>query len=73
MAETVIIDRPSTEPASLPAIVEARATAIARAEAAAGHVKVKTEMLQLRLMEKRKELVRRADVDALIDGKPVSP
>jgi len=29
MAETVIIDRPSTEPASLPAIVEARATAIA--------------------------------------------
>ena len=44
-----------------------------RAEAAAGHVKVKTEMLQLRLMEKRKELVRRADVDALIDGKPVSP
>jgi len=30
-------------------------------------------MLQLRLMEKRKELVRRADVDALIDGKPVSP
>jgi hypothetical protein len=39
-----------------------------RAEAAADHVKVKTEMLQLRLMEKRKELVRRADVDALIDG-----
>jgi hypothetical protein len=25
-------------------------------------------MLQLRLMEKRKELVRRSDVDALIDG-----
>jgi hypothetical protein len=25
-------------------------------------------MLQLRLMEKRRELVRRADVDALIDG-----
>jgi hypothetical protein len=30
-----------------------------RAEADADHVKVKTEMLQLRLMEKRKELVRR--------------
>src|SRR5258708_40144655 len=34
-----------------------------RAEADADHVKVKTEMLQLRLMEKRRELVRRADVD----------
>ena len=39
-----------------------------RTEADADHVKVKTEMLQLRLMEKRRELVRRADVDALIDG-----
>jgi hypothetical protein len=39
-----------------------------RSEADADHVKVKTEMLQLRLMEKRRELVRRADVDALIDG-----
>ena len=39
-----------------------------RAEADADHVKVKTEMLQLRLMEKRRELVRRADVDELIDG-----
>jgi hypothetical protein len=39
-----------------------------RTEADADHVKVKTEMLQLRLMEKRKELVRRADVDELIDG-----
>jgi hypothetical protein len=39
-----------------------------RTQADADHVKVKTEMLQLRLMEKRKELVRRADVDALIDG-----
>ena len=38
-----------------------------RAEADADHVKVKTEMLQLRLMEKRRELVRRGDVDALID------
>ena len=37
-------------------------------EADADHVKVKTELLQLRLMEKRRELVRRADVDALIDG-----
>ncbi|PSO17522.1 hypothetical protein [Bradyrhizobium sp. MOS002] len=39
-----------------------------RAEADADHVKVKTEMLQLRLMEKKRELVRREDVDALIDG-----
>jgi hypothetical protein len=39
-----------------------------RAEADADHVRVKTEMLQMRLMEKRRELVRRADVDALIDG-----
>jgi len=38
-----------------------------RSEADADHVKVKTEMLQLRLMEKRRELVRRADVDAPID------
>ena len=38
-----------------------------RAEADADHVKVKTEMLQMRLMEKRRELVRRVDVDALID------
>ena len=30
-----------------------------RSEADADHVKVKTEMLQLRLMEKRRELVRR--------------
>ena len=39
-----------------------------RTEADADHVKVKTEILQLRLMEKRRELVRRADVDELIDG-----
>jgi hypothetical protein len=39
-----------------------------RTEADADHIKVKTEMLQLRLMEKKRELVRRADVDALIDG-----
>ena len=39
-----------------------------RTQADADHVKVKTEMLQLRLMEKKHELVRRADVDALIDG-----
>jgi hypothetical protein len=38
-----------------------------RSEADADHIKVKTEMLQLRLMEKKRELVRRADVDALID------
>jgi hypothetical protein len=36
-----------------------------RAEADADHVKVKTEMLQLKLMERKRELVRRADVDAL--------
>jgi hypothetical protein len=39
-----------------------------RTEADADHVKVKTEMLQLRLMEKRGELVRREDVNELIDG-----
>jgi hypothetical protein len=38
-----------------------------RSEADADHVKVKTEMLQLRLMEKKRELVRRADVDELLD------
>jgi hypothetical protein len=39
----------------------------ARSQADAAHVAVKTEMLQLRLMEKRKELVRQDDVNALID------
>src|SRR5258707_6734790 len=38
-----------------------------RAEADADHVKVKTEMLRLRLMEKKHELVRREAVDELID------
>ena len=38
-----------------------------RSEADADHVKVKTEMLQLRLMEKKRELVRHDEVDALID------
>jgi hypothetical protein len=38
-----------------------------RSDADADHVKVKTEMLKLRLMEKQHELVRRSDVDALID------
>jgi len=46
----------------------ARAAANSRSEADADHVKVKTEMLQLRLMEKRWELVRRTDVDEPIDG-----
>ena len=41
-------------------IPAARALAITAAEADADHVKVKTEMLQLRLMEKKHELVRRA-------------
>src|SRR4029453_5098600 len=39
-----------------------------RSKADAEHVKAKTEMLQLRLMEKRRELVRRDDVDALLGG-----
>ena len=38
-----------------------------RAEADAAHVKVKTEMLQLRVLQQKRELVRREDVDALID------
>jgi DNA repair exonuclease SbcCD ATPase subunit len=38
-----------------------------RTQADADHVKVKTEMLQLRLMEKRRELVRREDVNELLD------
>src|SRR4029077_16965568 len=38
-----------------------------RSEADAAHVAVKTEMLQVRLMEKKHELVRREDVDTLID------
>jgi hypothetical protein len=39
----------------------------ARSEVDAAHVAVKTELLQVRLMEKRRELVRQTDVDALID------
>ena len=38
-----------------------------RAEADADHVKAKTEMLQLRLMEKQRELVRRDAHEAMID------
>ena len=38
-----------------------------RTQADAEHVKAKTEMLQLKLAEKRGELVRQSDVDALID------
>ena len=38
-----------------------------RTQADAEHVTVKTEMLQLRLMEKQRKLVRREDADALID------
>ena len=56
------------QPRCLPAILAARAAAIAAPEADADHVKVKTEMLQLRLMEKRRELVRQADVNELVDG-----
>jgi hypothetical protein len=39
-----------------------------RSEADADHVKVKTEMLQLQLMEKKRELMRRADFDEAIDS-----
>jgi hypothetical protein len=39
-----------------------------RTEADAAHARAKTEMLQLRLMEKRRELVRRDEVNELIDG-----
>jgi hypothetical protein len=38
-----------------------------RMQADADHVKVKTERRQLGLVEKKRELVRRTDVDALID------
>ena len=38
-----------------------------RTTADAEHVKAKTEMLQLKLAEKRRELVHQSDVDALID------
>ncbi len=38
-----------------------------RSAADADHLRAKTEMLQIRLMEKRKELVKQTDVDALID------
>jgi hypothetical protein len=38
-----------------------------RSEADADHVRVKTEMLQLRLMEKKRELLRREDFDEAID------
>ena len=39
----------------------------ARTEADAAHAKAKTELLQIRIMEKRRELVRQNDVDELID------
>jgi len=39
-----------------------------RTEADAEYVKAKTETLQLRLMPKKRELVLRADADALIDN-----
>ncbi len=39
-----------------------------RVEADAKHAEAKTEMLQLRMMEKRRELVKQEDVNALIDG-----
>src|SRR6476620_1898552 len=38
-----------------------------RAEADADHVKAMTEMLQLRLMEKQRKLVRQDDANELID------
>ena len=39
-----------------------------RSEVDADHVKVKTELPQFRLMEKKRELVRQTDVDELIDN-----
>jgi hypothetical protein len=39
-----------------------------RVEADAAHAKIKTELLELRLMEKRRELVRMDEVSELIDG-----
>jgi hypothetical protein len=38
-----------------------------RTQADADHVKVKTEMLQLRLLERQRKLVRREDANALLD------
>jgi hypothetical protein len=52
----------------LPAIFTARAAAIATHGGRRAHVAIKTEVLQPRLMEKKPELERRADVDELIDG-----
>ena len=40
----------------------------ARTQADADHVKVKTEMLQLRLMEKKRQLVQVDEVNTMIDG-----
>jgi hypothetical protein len=39
----------------------------ARSEAAAEHAKAKTELLQIRIMERQRKLVRREDVNELID------
>jgi hypothetical protein len=39
----------------------------ARSEAAAAHPEAKTQLLRIRIEEKQRKLVRRADVDALID------
>jgi hypothetical protein len=38
-----------------------------RSEAAADHLKAKTEMLQIKLAEKRRDLVRRDEANALLD------
>ena len=40
----------------------------ARSEAAAEHAKVKTQMLQIRIMERQRKLVRREDVNELLDA-----
>jgi hypothetical protein len=39
-----------------------------RAAADAAHAKAKTEMLQIKIMEQRRKLVRREDVDELVDA-----
>ncbi len=38
-----------------------------RSEADAAHVRAKAEMLQIKIMERQRKLVRREDANALID------
>ena len=50
-----------------PVAARSRAALAADPGRCRAHVKAKTEMLQLKLMEKRRALVCQSDVDALID------